>query len=115
MFAELEQLLNTASDPNTTTEEYKRLVVEENVLGKLTMKTRSSSFGHLKSLYELDPTQPLFAAFRFLWDSSVQCRHLLAAQFAYMNDIYFRDSAEYVLKTSVGQYISTESIEKWVR
>lgn len=66
MLGELRTLFN--HQPETATKaDYRREVVEANVLGKPTRKARELAFGHLADLYGLAPEVAAFRAFRKLW------------------------------------------------
>ena len=59
MLNELRQLL-VATPRDATYDDYRRAIVDDNVLGKRTMATRKESFRRLRELYALLPEVPLF-------------------------------------------------------
>src|SRR4051812_4720478 len=61
-----------------TREDYERVAVEENVLGRATRAGRARTFRYLRELYLLDPSRLLFRALRDLWDEDPSARPLLA-------------------------------------
>jgi len=66
--------------------EYKRLVVEENCLGKPTASTRRLSFQRLTELYALDPRITLFRLLRRLWAMDAGSQPQLAILVALARD-----------------------------
>ena len=62
------ELLFDATESDAVVADYRRVVVEENVLGKPTHITREHTVRKLKALYGLDPSIPVFRSFRMLWD-----------------------------------------------
>src|SRR5215203_278080 len=73
MFSELELLLD-AVPAGAYPEEYRQAVLEENVLLKGAATTRAKSWRHLRELYILDESHPLFRTLRMLWAYDPQSR-----------------------------------------
>ena len=110
MFVEL-RLLFAATTPSATLQQYKTLIIDDNVLNKATEKTRTLTFRHLKDLYSLDTQYALFRAFRLFWDIEPVAQGMLALQLAYARDPLFRKSADAVLAHKPGEQITREEIE----
>jgi hypothetical protein len=62
MLKELSLLLNAVSLPNSTKEEYRKAIVDDNCLGKKSGITRELSASHLENLYILNPEIAFFLA-----------------------------------------------------
>src|SRR3546814_6719814 len=58
-----------------TRDDYTTAIVEDNVLGKPTRKSRELALRHLGVLYGLDLTNPLFRALRRLWSRNRSEEH----------------------------------------
>jgi hypothetical protein len=101
MLADLDTLLAETS-ADTSAEAYRRLVVEDNVLGKTTDSTRRYTAQRMRELYALDPDVPLFRIFRRLWDASQQGRPLLALLLVLARDPLLRLTAEPILGMEAG-------------
>lgn len=54
-----------AAPKNTVRDEYARLIIQENVLGKRTTSNRNLSVKYLVDLYSLDPNVAIFGLLRF--------------------------------------------------
>jgi len=102
MFKEVSTLLN-ATDADTSIDELKRRVLEDNILQKASISGRQKSFGYLKKTYGLDPQIPLFRVFRWAWSLSEENeRPVLALLCALCRDASLRVSASYVLPLPKG-------------
>ena len=83
-------------------EDFKRAIVDDNVLGKSTMSNRILSNQRLGELYGLDPSLLLYRVLRHLWDADPQGRQQVAHLCALARDPLLRATAEYVLPLRVG-------------
>lgn len=61
------RLLFAQTPPEATRSDYISAVVEGNVLGKPTRKSRELALRHMATLYALVPANPIFRALRRLW------------------------------------------------
>lgn len=110
MFDELSQLFeHTTLD--TPREGYREQIVELNVLGKPTQKSRALTFGHLVELYGLDPAIPTFRVFRTLWALDETSRPVLALSLALARDPVLRLSEPFVLGKAEGEAVHREEVE----
>lgn len=98
MLSELELLLK-AVPAEQSAQEYRRAVLEENVLMKSASTTRKKSLRHLRELYVLDESHPLFGVLRTLWDYDPPSRPLLALLAAVTRDGLLRATAETIIET----------------
>lgn len=114
MFKELDLLLD-ATDARALVADYRRAVVEDNVLGKRTRTTREHTVRKLKALYGLDPEIPIFRAMRRLWPLDVEGRPLLAMLCGFARDPLLRMTASAVLDAEVGSTVAPDRVEKILR
>ena len=111
MVDELQRLFDFISDPGATRQQYSAAIIEHNVLGKRSAKTRTLTFRHLVDLYGLDPNLPVFRGLRFFWDREPDGRPILALLCAYARDALLRTSAPFIAATSEGNRITREELE----
>jgi hypothetical protein len=114
MLAELEKVL-AATGPDADVAEFRRVVVEENVLGKRTATTREHTVRKLKALYGLDPAIPVYAVMRRIWPDDPEGHPLLALLCAVARDPLLRASVDAVLDASLGSEITHEDLAATVR
>lgn len=105
----LTSLLN-AVPAGAPKDEYRRVAVDENVLGKATVAGRNRAFRYLRELYLLDPSALLFRALRDLWDEDPGSRPLLAGLMSYARDSSFRASSAAVLPLIAGDTVSSQDL-----
>lgn len=106
MLADLTALL-AAAPPEAKREEFNRLIVEENVLGKRTSSNRWLTARHLADLYALDPGVTVFRLLRHFWDADAPSRPMLALLCAQARDALLRLSAKMVLATKPGATLTS--------
>lgn len=104
--AELGQLLQSLpSDADTL--DYRRAVVDENLLGLSSESGRVWRFKTLRRLYLLRPDSLLFRALRDLWVDDPEARPLLAALCAMATDTVLRASGIVIAGTSLEDQITS--------
>jgi hypothetical protein len=96
MVRDLEAIFGSTA-PSAVPNDYARLVVDENVLGKRTAAARKHTLHNLVNLYAMDPAVPVFRIFRDLWDQDPEGRPLLALLCAVARDPLLRASVPVVL------------------
>lgn len=69
-----------------TRDEYAAAVVQDNLLGKPTHKSRQLAWRHMSALYGFDAANPLFRALQRLWPLNEQAQPLLAMAVALARD-----------------------------
>ncbi len=111
MVDELQFLFSAVQDPLAKRDEYRAVIIEENALGKRSVKTRALTFRHLSDLYGLDPNLLVFRGLRFFWDRDPHGQALLALMCAYTRDGLLRSSAPFITSTSEGVKVSRVSLE----
>ncbi|MDQ2696939.1 MAG: hypothetical protein M3Z21_16495 [Pseudomonadota bacterium] len=109
MLRELTRLLE-ATPLQAARQDYRTAVVEHNVLGKGTYRSRRLTFDHLVALYGLDGHYCLFRAARRLWRHDAAARPLLALQLALARDGLLRESAARVVPMAPGETLDTAAM-----
>lgn len=105
MLKELSTLL-AATTQDTARDEYKTLVVGENVLMKPSASTRSKTYAFLRDRYALDPDVPIFRILRLLWNRDEQGQPLMALLVAAFRDPVLRSTMPGVVKLPVDQHVT---------
>jgi len=109
MLRELRALL--AAVPGAVSyEDYASAVLVGNVLDKATSATRAKTLLHLRHLYMLDNTVPIFAALRELWTNDPDAQPTIAVLCASARDPLLRVTADYVLDAPIGTRITPEDL-----
>ena len=110
MLAELSAVL-AAVPVGSNSADYRAAILRRNVLGKTTGSTRQKSLRHLRELYALDETIPIFGLLRRLQavDRGASLP-LLALQVAWSRDPLFRATTQPVLDASVGDRVERASL-----
>jgi hypothetical protein len=107
MLADLTALLGAAPG-EAKREDFNRLIVEENVLGKRTTSNRWLTARHLADLYAIDQGVTVFRLLRFFWSADQPSRPMLALLCAQARDALLRLSAKKVLETKPGETLTSE-------
>ena len=107
MLADLTTLLGAAPG-EAKREDFNRLIVEENVLGKRTTSNRWLTARHLADLYGLDQGVTVFRLLRVFWNADVPSRPMLALLCAQARDALLRLSAKKVLETQPGETLTSQ-------
>lgn len=106
MLSELKLLLGHAS-PGMAMPDYRRLVVDENVLGKPTRMTREHTVRKLKALFGLEPDIPVFRTLVQLWPIDEASRPLLALLAGSARDPLLRLLTAPVVQAELGSLVTT--------
>jgi hypothetical protein len=114
MLDDLHRLLGSTR-PDSGYEEYKRAILEENVLGKNTASTRLWSWKKLRELYGLDPRLAVFRCFRQLWESGPDGRPLLAMLCACARDPLLRLSVPVILGAPHGSILTPQDFSQAIQ
>lgn len=93
---------------------YTTAVVEANVLGKPTRKARELADRHLRALYGLERSNPIFRALRRLWSSNAGAQPMLALLVSLARDPLLRSSREFILERPQGALIAREEVEAFL-
>lgn len=110
MLAELSEVL-AAVPVGSSYVDYRAAILQRNVLGKTTDSTRRKSLRHLRELYALDESVPIFALLRRIQriDRGASL-HLLAIQVAWSRDPLLRATTRPVLDAAVGARVERDSL-----
>lgn len=111
MLDELSQLLEHVSPLDSPADAYRLAIIDDNCLAKKSGKTRELTYGHLRQLYGLNPTIPIFRVLLYFWKREREGHALLAALCALSRDAIFRRSQEWVSQIPAGEPVSRESVE----
>jgi hypothetical protein len=102
-------LANTSQE--ATLPEYAAAIVENNVLGKPTRKSRELAFRHMKALYALDPANPIFRTLRRLWLLDEKAQPMLALAVALARDPLLRGTQAFFLGQTTGASVTRDAVE----
>lgn len=114
MLPALRQLLE-ANPVETTYEEYRTSIIEENILGKDTASTRFWTWKKLRELYGLNPQLAVFRCFRRLWENDPNGRPLLAVLCACARDPLLRMSTPVILNAPHGSIVTPQDFSQAIR
>jgi len=109
MLPELSSLLE-AVPPDACYEDYRHAAVTLNAVHKGSMSTRQKTFRHLRELYALRPTVPVFAALRATWPNVATGRPLLATLCAVARDPILRATFDEVERLQPGQETTPQEL-----
>jgi hypothetical protein len=113
MTNELSALFACVNEPATKAD-YRREIVDSNVLGKPTKSARLLTFGHLADLYGLSPELALFRGFRRLWDLDELARPVLALTLAAARDPLLCRSTDFILSRLPGEVVFRVELERFL-
>ncbi len=105
-------ILFDSTPPTASKEDYARVIIDENILGKRTTSTRRESMRRLRELYGLDPQVVIFRYLRFFWKMNQGARPLLALLCASARDPLLRMTASAVLPARIGDEVTVKDIEE---
>ena len=105
-------LSNTA--PDAARSDYSQAVIQDNLLGKPTKKSRELALRHLVTLYGLETSNPMFRALRRLWSLDEQAQPLLAAAVALARDPLLRMTFPFFADLSMGKHLPREEVESFL-
>jgi hypothetical protein len=111
MLKEITRLLASA-DARAGTEDYRRLVLSENVLGKRTQTTRQETVRRLRELYALSSKVPIFSLYRQLMKFDSQSAPLLSLLIAWARDPLLRATTPAISQASVGESVRSDDLQQ---
>lgn len=111
MLSELSLLLE-AVPPDGSPDDYRRAVLDDNVLLKKSESTRRKSLKHLRELYVLDNQHLLFAALRTLYDQEPASLPMLTLLTAVTRDGLLRSTAPLILGAPIGTRMGTAAFSE---
>ena len=109
MTAELASTLRMVPQ-GSSADTYRSSVIDRNILGKTTVSTRQKSFRHLRELYALDESVPIFSLLRTLNAVDPNSQQLLALQVAWSRDPLLRATSQSVLAAGIGDLVGASDL-----
>ena len=107
MFAELAKVMNHGIDSDNYYD-----TLKQNAISTATQSGITKTSRYLKSLYDLDASQPQFMAFKHFWSiAHERDKPLLALIYAIGNDYQLKNSIPVINNTEIGKKVTVESIE----
>lgn len=111
---ELSTLL--AAEPiSASSEDYKRAILDHNILDKATASNRLKTYKYLRSLYALDPDVCLFREIRRLMQYAPDDTRLLVGLLSLAREPVLRECLTMVLHTPIGKSLGRTEFEAWIR
>jgi hypothetical protein len=92
--------------------DYRQAILRRNVLGKTTDSTRQKSLRHLRELYALDETTPIFGVLRSLYATDPASLPLLAVLVAWARDPLLRATTQPVMDAVEGERVEAGSLAR---
>lgn len=111
MLKEITRLLASA-DTQAGTEDYRRLVVSDNVLGKRTQTTRQETLRRLRELYALSSKVPIFSLYRELMKLDLYSAPLLSLLIAWARDPLLRATTPAISQASFGESVNSDDLQQ---
>lgn len=110
MFDEVSGLF-AAMPVDSRKDDYRRAIVDDNVLGKPTFSSREKTYRHLDQLYSLDPNKALFRVLRQFAADQPACLPVAAMVCTFCRDAQLRQSFELIDSLKVGELMSRQRME----
>ncbi|MFC2065201.1 hypothetical protein ACFLXB_08925 [Chloroflexota bacterium] len=114
MLSEL-KLLFSVTNRTSTIDEYKRRIIEDNVLLKQTHSTRMESVRRLRELYGINSQLITFRALRDLWDHSLEAQPVLAMLAALGRDPVLRSTGPFIISLQTGNPVDAHMLSDVVK
>jgi len=114
MLEDLTLLLSSVNSLKAAKADYRKAVNMDNCLRKRSAKTRRLAFRHLSRLYILDTSILIFRVLLYFWKRDISGRPLIALLCAYIRDPLLPLTAQFILKTPRGEFVSGKSIEVFI-
>lgn len=100
-----------ACTPTSDTPDYRKAIVDDNVLLKKTTGTRVESYRRLRQLYGLSPSVFVFKVMRELWDTTDRGRPMLALLCALARDPILRCTVDLMIESPEGKTLTAKTFE----
>lgn len=111
MLKEITRLL--ASGPaEASIDDYSRAVIEKNALGKATETTRQKTFRHLREIYALSSSVPMFSLYRELLKFDPHAAPLLSFLIAWARDPLLRGTTPAILRATFGDRVTGDDLQQ---
>ena len=112
MLTELGALIAHCGMSPLPMEAYRAAIVDENILGKRSAKSRTLSFRHLVDLYGLSADELVFAGLLHFWERDADAAPMLAFCAALARDGWLSGVAGCVLDAEEGQTVTRQAVEE---
>jgi hypothetical protein len=106
MLRELTSLLDSVP-PSATKDDYKRAIVDDNILLKPSASTRSKTYSYLRDRFALDLDVPIFRMLRLLWERDAQGNALMALLVAAFRDPVLRSTVPVIIERQPDQELTS--------
>lgn len=113
MLSDLRQLFSS-TPADASRAEYASAILDDNVLGKPTRKSRTLALRHLATLYGLQTANPVFRALRRLWPLNEEAQPMLALAVALARDPLLASTQDFLLALPVGCAVQRESVAHYL-
>ncbi len=113
MLQELTTLLSLSSIDTKRTE-YRKMIVEDNVLNKPTLNTRKLTAKRLFELYRFESNNSYFRALHKFWQVDLDGRPLLALLAACTRDTLLKIALNFILDIPYGTVITSSDMERFI-
>jgi hypothetical protein len=114
MLDELRLLLSYVNNQGAEKNDYVRVIVEENCLGKRSVRSRKLTAEYLIDLYSLDNSVTLFRILLYFWNRDTEGQNLLALLCAYSRDAILRSSAPFIQNFVEEASVSRQAMEEYI-
>jgi hypothetical protein len=111
MLKEITRLLASAP-AGATIDDYRKLVLTENILGKATETTRRETVRRLRELYGLSSKLPIFATYRELVMFDTYSAPLLSLLVAWARDPLLRATTPAILRATIGDQVRSDDLQQ---
>lgn len=111
---ELRALL-AAEQSSASAEDYRRAIIDHNILEKSTASNRLKTYKYMRSLYALDPEICLFREMRRLLNFAADDSRLMMGLLSMAREPILRECLSMVLQTPIGKSIGRPEFEAWIR
>lgn len=115
MLADLERVLEHLGEGPADAAKVRRAIVEENLLGRETMRARREAAKRLVELYGLDDRFALFRALQRLWALDEEARPALALLVAMARDAILREAMPFIESLALGEAFNVPELVEHLR
>ena len=103
-------MLFATCETSATVDDYRKAIIDENVLLKKSSGARVESFRRLKQIYSLDSSKIIFCAMRELWDYTTLGHNLLSILCAIARDPILRSTVQLILEMPEGSALTAKTL-----
>ena len=114
MLEDLRKLIHHLPKESATRNELACAIIDENCLGKRSVRTRALTVRHLRNLYALNPAVTIYRAMRYFWKRDTEGEPLIAFLVAYSRDSVLRSSAPFVLPLPIGTPVVRRDLDAYL-